>query len=259
MAHVPGPGGPLEVLVTGSGSPVTLFAHGLAGSIAETRPFGSGVHGTRVFFHFRAHGTSAAPETPWSYAALEAELLSVRDAYDARRGLGVSLGAGALLRAATHQPHLFDRLVLLLPAALDQPRTGRAVRRVDVMASYADKGDTEGLAAELLAEQPQEVRERRVVQVWARQQANQLLEPTIRRAIRDIPRMCPLEEKSALAAIQCPVLVIGHEGDEAHPSRLVHELVEALPDGQGKVFGPGGVMWTSRAALRPLIGDFLND
>ncbi|MBA2445048.1 MAG: alpha/beta hydrolase [Nocardioidaceae bacterium] len=259
MAHVLGPEGPLEVLVTGSGSPVTLFAHGLAGSIAETRPFGSGVHGTRVFFHFRSHGSSAAPETPWTYAVLEAELLSVRAAHDARRGLGVSLGAGALLRAATHQPDLFDRLVVILPAAIDEPRIGRAVERVEQMATYADKFDAVGLAAELLAEQPEQVRGRRIVQVWARQQAEQLLEPTIRRMMRTIPLMSPLEDRLALAAIKCPVLVIGHEGDEAHPSRLVHELVEALPDAQGKVFGSGGVLWTHRAALRPLITDFLND
>jgi len=259
VAHVPGPDGPLEVLVSGSGEPATLFAHGLAGSITETRPFGSGVRGTRVFFHFRSHGTSVAAETPWTYAALEAELLSVRDAFDARRGLGVSLGAGALLRAATSQPSSFDRLVLVLPPALDKPRTGRALHRVDVMASYAKADDAEGLAAELLAEQPEDLRARSVVQVWARQQAERLLQPTVRRVMRDIPRMCPLEDKSALARISCPVLVIGQEGDEAHPSGLVHELVEAVPDAQGKVFGPGGVPWTSRAELRALIGAFLND
>jgi hypothetical protein len=35
----------VEYLVTGGGEPVTVFAHGLAGSIPETRPFGSGVGG----------------------------------------------------------------------------------------------------------------------------------------------------------------------------------------------------------------------
>ena len=43
----------LECLATGSGRPVTVFAHGLAGGIAETRPLGSGVHGRRVFFQFQ--------------------------------------------------------------------------------------------------------------------------------------------------------------------------------------------------------------
>jgi hypothetical protein len=59
--------GDVEVLVTGSGSPVTVFGHGLAGSIAETRPFGSGVRGTRAFLHFRGHGATPSREgEPWS-------------------------------------------------------------------------------------------------------------------------------------------------------------------------------------------------
>ena len=40
---VDGPGGALEVLTTGSGLPSTVFAHGLAGSIETTRPFGARV------------------------------------------------------------------------------------------------------------------------------------------------------------------------------------------------------------------------
>ena len=259
MAEVTGPNGPLEVLLTGSGSPITLFAHGLASSIAETRPFGSGVRGTRVFFSFRGHGASAAPASPWTYTALEGEVLAVREAYDARRGVGISLGAGALLRAATSQPKSFDRLVLVLPAALDQPRSGRAVERVEVMASYAEKANVEGLAAELLAEQPEHVRGRRMVQIWAHQQAQRLVAPPLRAVMRDIPAMCPLQDRSVLKSVRCPVLVIGQENDEAHPSSVVHELIDALPDARGKIFGPGGVLWAHRAALRPLISEFLND
>ena len=74
---VDGPDGALEVLTTGSGLPSTVFAHGLAGSIETTRPFGSGVAGSRTFFSFRGHGASAAPETDWTYAALAAELDAV--------------------------------------------------------------------------------------------------------------------------------------------------------------------------------------
>jgi pimeloyl-ACP methyl ester carboxylesterase len=60
------PDGLLEFTTTGSGVPATVFAHGLAGSIQTTRPFGSGVRGSRTFMHFRGHGGSAAPETPWT-------------------------------------------------------------------------------------------------------------------------------------------------------------------------------------------------
>ena len=51
----------LEQLRAGAGSPVTVFAHGLAAGIADTRPLGSAVAGTRVFFQFRGHGGSDAP------------------------------------------------------------------------------------------------------------------------------------------------------------------------------------------------------
>ena len=161
MGSVRGPDGPVECLVTGSGEPVTLFAHGFAGSIGETRPFGSGVHGTRVFFHFRAHGASARADQPWTYAGLEAELRAVRTAYGASRGLGVSLGAGALLRSAVCSPEAFQRLVVVLPPALDRPRSGRALDRVQAMAEHAASHDVEGLTALLLAEQPVDVRRRR--------------------------------------------------------------------------------------------------
>ncbi|MGH3472343.1 MAG: alpha/beta fold hydrolase, partial [Nocardioidaceae bacterium] len=88
MPFVEGPDGPLEVLVRGGGEPTTVFAHGLAGAIDETRPFASGVSGTKVFFHFRGHGASRGSESPWTYAALEGELLAVTKCLGATRGLG---------------------------------------------------------------------------------------------------------------------------------------------------------------------------
>jgi pimeloyl-ACP methyl ester carboxylesterase len=109
-------GEPIDYLVTGSGDPVTVFAHGLSGSIMETRPLGSGVVGTRVFFHFRGHGESAAPAGSWSYDDIGAELLAVADHFDARRALGASMGAGAILNVLAAHPDRFDRVVLFLPA-----------------------------------------------------------------------------------------------------------------------------------------------
>src|SRR5450631_4600697 len=96
-----GPDGLLEFITTGSGLPATVFAHGMAGSIQTTRPFGSGVRGSRTFMHFRGHGASAAPETPWTYAALGGELRAVADHVRATQALGVSMGAGALDRKST--------------------------------------------------------------------------------------------------------------------------------------------------------------
>ena len=259
MGSVRGPDGPLECVVTGSGEPVTVFAHGFAGSIGETRPFGSGVHGTRVFFHFRAHGASAPAELPWTYAGLEAELRAVRAAYGASRGLGVSLGAGTLLRSAVCSPDMFERLVVVLPPALDRPRSGRAVDRVQAMAQHAASHDVEGLTALLLAEQPEDVRRRRATQMWARSQAERLSSPALRDVIVQIPGLVPLEDRALLTRLTAPVLLIGQEEDEAHPSSVVHEIAEVLPNARVEIFSPGGVLWTHRARLRSLVSGFLND
>lgn len=258
MPFIDGPSGPLECLVNGSGDPVTMFAHGFAGSISETRPFGSGVVGLRVFFHFRGHGESGDGPAPWTYASLAADVACVATTYEVNRGVGVSIGAGALLRAALERP-AFERLVLVLPPAVDQPRTGRAVDRVESMAQRADEGDVEGLTELLLNEQPADVRDRRVVQMWARGQAQRLVTPPLREVMRRVPAEHPVEDRTALKAVACPVLLIGQEGDEAHPSSVVHELAEALPDARMQIFSAGGVLWNHRGEVRQLISGFLND
>ncbi len=258
MPLIDGPDGPIETLVTGSGSPVTVFAHGLAGSIDETRPFGSGVHGTRVFFHFRGHGATIGPERAWTYHAAAAELAAVVSAYDVRRGLGISLGAGALLAAAAANPGRFERLVLVLPATIDQPRTDAAVDLMQARAELVEHRDLSGLAASLVAEQPAGVRARPDVRLWAERQARRLTSTTVARALRELPPQHPLSSRAELAAITCPVLVVGQEGDAAHPAATARELAELLPAAEVEVYDDRGLLWSHRAAVRRRISTFLN-
>ncbi len=258
MPLIPGPDGPIECVVRGSGLPVTVFAHGLAGSIEETRPFGSGVEGTRVFFHFRGHGATIGSESPWTYATLESELRAVMTAYDVQRGLGVSLGAGALLRAAASTPKAFERLVFVLPATIDQPRHDPAVMRMQTMAELIEHRDLSGLAQALVAEQPTAVQDRPDVALWAKRQAQRLSATTVVRGLRELPPQHPLESREGLHKIDCPVLVIGQEDDAAHPAALAQELAEALPHAEVEIFSGGGVLWTHRAELRTRISHFLN-
>jgi len=120
-------GHPIEYFVAGVGAPepVTVFAHGLGGDIATTRPLGSGVPGRKVFFHFHGHVRPPVPPTVWSYADLAGDLAAVADHVGATRALGASLGAGALCALLARRPDRFARVVLYLPAALDQPRLDR--------------------------------------------------------------------------------------------------------------------------------------
>jgi pimeloyl-ACP methyl ester carboxylesterase len=120
-SQLEGPHGSLEFITTGSGLPATVFAHGLTGSIETTRPFGSGVKGSRTFFHFQGHGGSVAAETPWTYPELASQLRSVADHVGATQALGVSMGAGALCALLADTPSRFDRVVFVLPAVLDRP------------------------------------------------------------------------------------------------------------------------------------------
>jgi pimeloyl-ACP methyl ester carboxylesterase len=249
----------VDYLVTGAGEPVTVFAHGLAGAIDETRPFGSGVRGSRVFLHFRGHGASSVPQTPWTYAALAAELTAVADEVHATRALGVSMGAGALLRAVADDPDRYERLVLVLPATIDEPRRGPAVARMRRLAAHVEAGDVEATADLLRGEQPAGARDRPDVAAWARRQARRLVGTGVARALRDLPGLHALDDRTALKAAQAPALVIGQHGDDAHPATVAQELAEALPDGRLAMFDAGGVLWTHRRELRELIGGFLNE
>ncbi len=258
MPLIAGPGGPIECLVRGSGAPTTVFAHGLAGSIDETRPFGSGVEGTRVFFHFRGHGATVGGGGRWHYESLAGELRAVVTTFGATRGLGVSLGSGAVLRAAVSAPHLFDRLVLVLPAAIDQPRTDPAVARLQHQAELIEQRDLAGLAAALIAELPASVQDRPDVRLWAARQSRRLSATSVAQALRELPSQHPLDSRDGLAAVSCPVLLIGQEDDTAHPAVVARELAELLPNAEVTIVAGGGLVWSHRAELRALITGFLN-
>ena len=96
--------GDVAYTVLGQGGPVTVFAHGLGGSSAETRPLASRVPGTRVLLSFRGHGDSGPLPGGWDYDVLADDLRAVADETGATCAVGLSLGAGALLRLLVATP-----------------------------------------------------------------------------------------------------------------------------------------------------------
>jgi pimeloyl-ACP methyl ester carboxylesterase len=250
--------GEIEYVVTGNGPPVTVFAHGLAGSIPETRPFGSGVDGTRVFLHFRGHGASSAPVGTCTYAALADELRAVADHVGASSALGISLGAGALTRLVAQTPDRFERLVFVLPSAVDQPRADPAVSRMHDMARLVDAGDVESVAELLCREQPAEARSRPEVRIWASRQSRRLARTAVSGVLRELATRAPIEDRQQLASVGVPALVIAQQGDDAHPEAVARTLADALPNSALRVFDAAGVLWSHRSELRDLIAGFLN-
>jgi len=259
MSVLEGPVGSLEYLTTGSGSPATIFAHGLAGSIPTTRPFGSGVRGSRTFLHFRGHGASSAVAgAPWTYPALAGDLAAVADHVGATQALGVSMGAGALCSLLARFPLRFDRLVFVMPAVLDRRRTDDAMGRFALMAQCADNYDVGALTALLLDGEPPGLRTEPAVQLWCRRQAAMLVGTTVAGALRELPAEVPLTDRGVLAAVTAPVLVIAQEQDPAHPVWVAEQLAASLPDARLEVLARGGIMWHHRAVMRELLGSFLS-
>ena len=251
--------GQLEQLVTGSGGPVTVAAHGLGASIAETRPLLGGVAGTRVFYAARGHGASALPDEPFDYGALGRDLEQVADAHGATRALGVSMGAGALLSLLARRPDRFERVVLFLPAAVDRPRTDTAVRRVTALAGALDARDAAAVEALVREELPQDVLGLPAVEAYVRSRTRFLLDsPGVTVALRALPKGTPVEDASRLAAVSAQVLLLAQEGDPLHPAQVARDLAAVLPRARLVVFGAPGVVFRERARLRAEISGFLD-
>lgn len=248
----------LEQLVTGTGDPVTVFAHGLGGDIASTRPLGSGVTGRKIFFHFRGHGRSDTPDGPWSYPDFARDLRAVADLGQATRAVGVSLGAGALCHLLAQDPGRFDRLVFFLPAVLDKrrPETTRA-RLADLLAAV-EAGDIAAIAESVSAELPPMVRYTPAGWAFLRQRLDQLTRDGLGSALATLPDQVAVVDRAVLAAVRTPALVIGCAGDELHPVEVAEQLAAVLPNATLHVYGRPGFLWTHRADLRERISTFLN-
>ncbi|MEH1169591.1 alpha/beta hydrolase [Micromonospora sp. CPCC 205539] len=249
----------LERLVTGTGDPVTVFAHGLGNGIATTRPFGSGVTGRKVFFQFRGHGRSDAPDGPWTYVDLARDLRAIADLGGATRAFGASLGAGALCGLLAESPERFEKLVFFLPAVLDEPRGAHARDRVRELLEAVESGDASAVADVVAQELPAVVRNTPAGWAYLRQRLDQLLRDGLAADLATLLEQTPLHDPSALAAVTAPALVIGCAGDDLHPVEVAERLAAALPQATLQVYDRPGVLWTDRADLRERVSSFLNE
>jgi 3-oxoadipate enol-lactonase len=246
----------LEWLITGVGSPTTVFAHGLAGGIPTTRPLGSTVGARRVFFHFRGHGRSDAPPGPWTYADLARDLRAVADLSGATRALGVSMGASALARLVADSPSRFDRLVFFLPATLDHPRPKPSW--LPALLEAVEERDAPTVADALSVELPPNLRGTPAVWAYLRQRVDDLLRDGLAPALEHLAGQAAIADPGALRAVRAEALVIAAEDDDVHPVAVASDLAAALPHAALYVYDRPSVLWSHRADLRERISSFLN-
>jgi pimeloyl-ACP methyl ester carboxylesterase len=244
-------------LVTGSGEPVTVVAHGLGGSPAETRPLVGAVPGTRVFPSARGHGATPIGDA-FDYDVLGADLLAVADSCRATQAVGVSLGAGALLALLARRPDRFDRVVLLLPAALDRPRDDEALGRLGALAAALDARDADAVRTCVLDEVPADLRAVPGVSQYVSARAAFLLDsPGVAVAVRALPSVTPVPDRALLGAVTADVLLLAQEGDPLHPAQVARDLAAVLPRAELVVFDRPGAAIRERRRLRSLVGAWL--
>ncbi len=249
---------PVERLLTGSGRPVTVFAHGLAGTIADTQPLGSAVAGTRMFFQFRGHGGSAAPPGPWRLDDLVGELARVSDESGASRALGVSLGAGVLCRLLSKDPGRYDRLVFYLPAALDTPPRPQSRERFAALVAAQATGSKDRLLPLLAEDIPPALAHSSAAVAYLRQRVSALLAQPLAPQLADVLDEPPCPDPAVLAAVTAPALVIAARDDQRHPVTVAEQLAAALGSATLHVYDQPAPLWTARADLRTRISTFLN-
>jgi 3-oxoadipate enol-lactonase len=223
----------LHVEIDGEGTPVTVFAHGLTNSCKELAAFTPMAAGTKVRFCFRGHGHSSTPDPgAYKFADFARDLDAVARAYGATRAVGTSLGAGAITNLIAREPARFDRLVFLLPAALDVKMADH--RDFDRVAELLETRPRDQAIEEIMADSDRLGRYGDAP--WLREFALMLWQDVnpigVSRAIREAVRDVAVLDRELLRAVEAPTLIICHEGDPIHPAELGRVLIEIMPNAE---------------------------
>lgn len=208
--------------------------------------------GTKVFAQARGHGGAPAPERP-GWDELAGDLRAVADAHGATQALGVSLGAGTLLRLLTRTPDRFERVVLFLPAALDTPEPGPVRRAVELLDAL-DARDPGALEQAVRQELPADLAGE-PVEAYVAARTAYLRASDLAPLVRGLGASVPVPDRSALAAVTAQVLVLAQEDDPVHPVSVAREVAGAIPGARLEVFRRPGVLFRAadRARLRALV------
>jgi 3-oxoadipate enol-lactonase len=257
MSEVINGGVRLHVEVEGEGEPVTVFAHGLTNSCRELAAFTPLVAGTKVRFCFRGHGHSDCPRSGYAFEDFARDLDVIARSYGASCAVGTSLGAGAIMHLLAADPRRFERMIFLLPAALDTP-----IQRPEGLLATADALETMSTAQAVEAIMSDPGRAAAYArQPWLRDVDLALWEDMnpvgVARAIRGIVGDRPLSDREALRLVEAPVLIICRDGDRIHPAELGRILADLMANAELLVFRDEVEMFAAAPMLVQRAGEFL--
>ena len=247
--------------IIGSGEPTTVFAHGFGGSIRDTRPFATGIRGTKVFPHMPGHGGNPSPGPGWDYPMLAHALASVLERTDADHALGVSMSAGALARLITDghpAARSLKKVAFVLPASWTTPPEHlmeNFAAYTTMLRGYVESGDEDGLAHALLEREAPEVRQMPEAQQFARGRARAIMTTDLKDGI-GLARQTAVDNPAGAADFAGEVLVLTHEDDNSHPVEVAQKYAAAFPSARLEVLPRGSILWRGRQDVRRILGEF---
>lgn len=262
------PGPDTDYIATfGSGEPHTLFGHGFAGAIRDTRPFGTGVTGTKHFLHLPGHGGRPSPGPGWHYGQIAEVLAQALSFTSATQALGVSMSAGGLLRLLSSghpAAQNLEKVALVLPASF----TGFSAEVAETNRAYLEElrglvaaGDVESITDLMLSREPAEVAKLLPARAWTKTKAESLVDTDMSDGL-GLALEIAVDERAgndpltALARFPGEVLVLTHEDDPAHPVEVAEAIAAAIPTSRLEVLPAGSILWRGRHEVRRILGEF---
>ena len=214
--------------------------------------------GTKVRFCFRGHAHSGTPEPGhYRFADFADDLDAVASAHGATRAVGTSLGQGAITHLLGRDPARFERIVFVMPAALDGRLTDHA--RFDHVADLLETLPVDEAVQKIVADST------RVAEYdekpWLRELDMFLWQDLdavgVARAIREITRDTAIADRELLRAVKAPTLILCQEGDEIHPVELGYVLEDLMPNAELLVLGSEDELLARLPELVARVADFL--
>lgn len=258
MTMLEGPDCPLHIEQVGAGLPITIFSHGVTGSIDELLPLASRTAGTRVLLDLRGHGGSGHPpvEAGYDHAAMRRDVEFVADAVGATQAFGTSMSAGALINLLAEKPDRFERVGLFLPASIDGPNEG-ATGLFPMFASDLETTPIEVLAERAATEANPLYDVRPYWRDLVRRRTLLMNGVGVPRALRAyVSGRPPVADVDALRAVTAPVLILAHHGDPIHDVRHAERLATIFPNARLEVWPETLAMYDDVDAFATLIGEF---
>ena len=217
---------------TGSG-PLVIYAHGLTGSRANDRRLGlldlSPVAANHhlITYDARGHGESGASANSADYAfpALANDLLALADRFSPAQPvsvIGSSMGTATILHAVVKAPERFHRLVLTAPPTAWEGRAGQAAVYERLAAIVETNTPQATMAA--FSQLPIPPIFAGMSDYLAAPDVSLGVLPTVLRGVGS----SNLPDRTELARIARPTLILAWATDPVHPLAVAEELARLM-------------------------------